>query len=55
MRKLTFLAIAMIALAIAPLSLGAANPNKMLISAGEEILKPLRTTSPIRHKANCSE
>jgi flavodoxin len=32
MRKLTFLAIAMIALAIAPLSLGAANPNKILIA-----------------------
>ncbi len=32
MKKLTFLAIAMIALAIAPLSLGAANPNKILIA-----------------------
>lgn len=32
MRKLIFLAIAMIAFIIAPLSLGAANPNKILIA-----------------------
>ena len=32
MKKLTFLAIAMIAFIIAPLSLGAANPNKILIA-----------------------